>query len=504
MEASEAAPTTTALAAVDADDVDVPIANTLTREEMQAENKSWQDVMDLPATKKAETLHMLERVREQCVGVDERVDGAERLKGEANDAFRRGEYGLALRSYLTGLWLTRLDDPPLPKVLTEPQVPSGPALLHMLEHDALVAAVAQLPEEKQSDGTSTEEEKEKEEEGGQSSSGDADEAASEQQAVAPPPSAEEEAAAGEEASDTNLAMIRAALHLNVAAAAIKLEEWDAATIACEHALATEPTHDKALYRLAQAHEGRGEVSAALAVLSGRLLHHHPKHKEGTRLVAELKARSSRERRMFGGLFDRAQGGGGDDEGLYSKNALDAEAAAKKAERERLMKLENLAKLPPDMWAETMQEAASKENVMAKMRGENQELASQMPDDAWQKYAANMTPEKIEEAKQAVELHKAQEELRKQGLLPQEEDEPTEEELAYEEYLDGLVTKFAIGLALFVLLFAAVVHFFPGSLGQLQRLLGVDQNASSGSAAAAVDFAESSPKTTALPDDGREL
>ena len=49
------------------------------------------------------------------------------------------------------------------------------------------------------------------------------------------------------------------------AAAIKLEEWDAATIACEHALATEPTHDKALYRLAQAHEGRGEVSVALAL-----------------------------------------------------------------------------------------------------------------------------------------------------------------------------------------------------------------------------------------------
>ena len=37
-----------------------------------------------------------------------------------------------MRSYVTALWLLDLHDPPLPKVLTEPQAPSGLALIGAL------------------------------------------------------------------------------------------------------------------------------------------------------------------------------------------------------------------------------------------------------------------------------------------------------------------------------------------------------------------------------------
>ena len=86
------------------------------------------------------------------------------------------------------------------------------------------------------------------------------------------------------------------------------------------------------------------------------------------MAATLKARAAKERKMFGGLFERAQGDGGDDDGLYSANALAAEAARRKKDKDDLMKLENVAKLPPDMWAETMKDL--EEPMKEKLRAEN--------------------------------------------------------------------------------------------------------------------------------------
>ena len=83
-----------------------------TREEQQRENKAWQDVLDTPAQRKAETSGLLLEVRAGCGGAEGRLDGAERMKEEANASFGRGEFALALRSYLTALWLVDLDDPP--------------------------------------------------------------------------------------------------------------------------------------------------------------------------------------------------------------------------------------------------------------------------------------------------------------------------------------------------------------------------------------------------------
>ena len=40
---------------------------------------------------------MLLEVRDQCSGADGRLDGAERMKAEANEQYSKGEYALALR-----------------------------------------------------------------------------------------------------------------------------------------------------------------------------------------------------------------------------------------------------------------------------------------------------------------------------------------------------------------------------------------------------------------------
>ena len=48
----------------DEDDATDALVTTLTREEQQTENKSWQDVMDVPTKRKAETSGILEQMRE--------------------------------------------------------------------------------------------------------------------------------------------------------------------------------------------------------------------------------------------------------------------------------------------------------------------------------------------------------------------------------------------------------------------------------------------------------
>jgi hypothetical protein len=187
------------------------------------------------------------------------------------------------------------------------------------------------------------------------------------------------------------------------------------------------------------------------------LKREPSHREGVRLLAALKARGAAERQMFGGLFERAQQGSGPepldeaDAGLYSDNALAEEARKRKEEKERLLKLENLAKLPTEMWAETFGDLEPEQR--AKLIPESKELAAQMPDGGWAKAAANLTPEAIEQAKAAVELHRAREELKKQGLLEEEEEEGEEED-GWEAWLDAMLTKFALVLAVLIGLCAA--------------------------------------------------
>ena len=67
------------------------------------------------------------------------------------------------------------------------------------------------------------------------------------------------------------AALRVALHLNLAQAALKMSEWAIARTACQWVLASaDATSVKALYRLAKAHEGEGELKKAAATCA-RLL-----------------------------------------------------------------------------------------------------------------------------------------------------------------------------------------------------------------------------------------
>ena len=451
-----------------------------TREEQQRENKAWQDVYDTPERKQSETRNMLLEVRDQCSGADGRLDGAERMKAEANEQYSKGEYALALRSYVTALWLTNLDDPPLPKLLSDPAVPSGPALVAVLSaniHSATAAEELLAAADAAEGGYSGCTLKEAQElleatrpaEAAPSAEGVTKKEAQDrlfQQLVEAEGSAAPSAAGVEEevwkdgrwqalAKQTEgwqaLCSVRTALRLNVAAASLKLEEWHSAKAACEVVLSEEPNQAKALYRLAQAHEGLGELSSAISVLKERLLKHEPSHREAAKLLRTLKERNESERKMFGGLFDRAQGAGTELDGLYSDVAVREDARKRKEEKEKLLKLENVAKLPTEMWADVMGDASEREHLMEKLRKENKELASSMEDGQWQKHLANMSVEEIETAKAAVELHKKREARkaeRKAAGLPEEEEEETDggEEDEEDSWMDTMITYVGLGLA----------------------------------------------------------
>ena len=497
-----------------------------TLEEQQRENKSWQDVFDIPQKRKAETSGLLDDLRAACPGPAARVENAGKLKEEANQSFAAGDYELALRSYLGALWLLRLDDPPLPKLLIDPVAPIGPGLLQMLGEPGTGTDTGtgtggrSEGSPKPDDDTST---------GVEATAGGATEArigaglGAEGEgdpggSVGAPPGGEADAArGGEETSsphacevgDATIRATRMTLQLNVAAAALKLSDWPSALRACEHVLAGEVSHPKALYRLAQAHEGAGDLGAAMAVLHGELLQHDPNHREGKRLLAALKARRADERKTFGGLFDRAQRArdptlamkqqgetmkqqdeamkqqdetmkqedetstrrGRSEEGLYSDAALELEAQRRKDDKEKLLTLPNLAKLPPDMWPDTFKDLDPKQmQKLAAMPDGAKELCQQMPDGGWAKALANMSPEDLKAAKEAVDLYKAREKLKEEGLLPPEDDageEGAEDEDAMEAALDKWLTRISLGVLAVAVLTALTFSIvgWPGGVAE---------------------------------------
>ena len=73
------------------------------------------------------------------------------------------------------------------------------------------------------------------------------------------------------------------------------------------------------------------------------------------LQARIRARLDAEKRMYGGLFERAQRTGRgqrkEEAGLYSEAALQQEARQRQAERDAQLTPENIAKLPADRWTE---------------------------------------------------------------------------------------------------------------------------------------------------------
>ena len=82
-------------------------------------------------------------------------------------------------------------------------------------------------------------------------------------------------------------VLRLTLHLNVAACALRREDYYLAREACTFVLAAQAASPKALYRLAQAHEGRDETSAALRALN-LLLQHDSQNREARQMRERLK------------------------------------------------------------------------------------------------------------------------------------------------------------------------------------------------------------------------
>ena len=186
-----------AAAAADADDT--TLATTAVNSEATTSRRAR-----LIHSKKTETPSLLLDLRASLATPSDRLEGAEKMKLEANASLSAGTAELA-RSYLTALWLLRLDDPPLPAALGAQQLPSGASLLPALGAGA--------------------------------------------------------DAAGEGTSDAApaVAAARATLRLNLAQCALKLGDWPLARAACELVLEREPVNAKALYRLARA---RGRASSA--------------------------------------------------------------------------------------------------------------------------------------------------------------------------------------------------------------------------------------------------
>ena len=110
-------------------------------------------------------------------------------------------------------------------------------------------------------------------------------------------------------ADDGVRELRTTLHLNVAAASLRLRHWTAAVEACQYVLSEEPTNAKALYRLAKAHEGAHELGQAVAAAS-RLLKADPSNAEGQKLLCALKGDRAKERKMYSGLFERSAAAGG--------------------------------------------------------------------------------------------------------------------------------------------------------------------------------------------------
>ena len=214
------------------------------------------DIEKYLARRQRETPDHLLRIRSGLDSDIQRINGACALKEQGNAQLAEGKYEQAMRLYLTALWLIDFNDPPVPSTLTQAKLAFGPGLLEpYLQFD-----------------------------------------------TAAHPDTEPLAAATSHSGDLRFIVL-----LNIAACALKREDWSLAQRASERALELDGSHAKALYRLAKAHEGSGELEEALRIVHKRLLTAHPNHEGASRLSASLRVRLEEERKMYGGLFDKAAG-----------------------------------------------------------------------------------------------------------------------------------------------------------------------------------------------------
>eukprot|EP00327_Prymnesium_parvum_P028452 CAMPEP_0195583068 /NCGR_PEP_ID=MMETSP0814-20130614/23437_1 /TAXON_ID=97485 /ORGANISM="Prymnesium parvum, Strain Texoma1" /LENGTH=302 /DNA_ID=CAMNT_0040720805 /DNA_START=209 /DNA_END=1117 /DNA_ORIENTATION=+ len=214
----------------------------------------------------------LYHISKQALGLEEmrremssesRLSRAEELKCDANQHFSKQQWRKSLVGYVAGIWFLKQGDPPCPEIVASGSV------------DCVERAEG-LDSVSRSLG----------------------------------------AGVGNEPGAPHVVELRTVLHLNVAAAGLKMSEWALAQSACEYVLSVEPNHPKALYRLAKAHEGAQDFAKSLVIVH-RLLKVDPSNNEARRLLVNLKSQQAKDRKMYGGLFDRSVASGG----LFSEEEL---------------------------------------------------------------------------------------------------------------------------------------------------------------------------------------
>ena len=171
-----------------------------------------------------------------------RVAKAEECKTEANAHHQAKAWSQALVGYTAGIWFIMRGDPPCPKVMASA---------------ANEAAFAELP------GCL---------------------GAGAPKVGTPEPALTAELEARRDA-------LRVALHLNLAAAALKLSRWTVARTACEYVLMVQGSgaSPKARYRLAQALEGQQNIAEACDALE-TLLKHDASNADAAKYLTSLRER----------------------------------------------------------------------------------------------------------------------------------------------------------------------------------------------------------------------
>ena len=227
-----------------------------------------------------ETLHQLARassqenpdeIRMQLEGLtevrlgmsmEERLDKAEETKYCANEHFKAGKWRTSMVGYVAAIWFLKHGNPPCPKMVASDT--RGWDEIESFLGAGTEAAIAAAATEPQPDSFAT---------------------------------------------------LRNTCHLNIAQAALKQSEWGIARRACEYVLSVDGqgSNAKALFRLAKAHEGDGELGKA-AFYCNRLLKAEPDNKDGRKLLESINARKAKQKKAFTGVFERAQAEG---DGLYT-------------------------------------------------------------------------------------------------------------------------------------------------------------------------------------------
>ena len=246
-------------------------------EKMNENGGKIEGFMRNPTLVKQEAEAMQDELRLACDALHDdasRVAEAEDIKVVANGAFSAASWRVALIGYVTAIWQLRHGSRAAPTLVAH-VLASG-----AVDDEECMARLKTLPSwlrgapqalAPASDGAAD----------------DADGAARDGAAAA--------------AAATAAAALRLSLHLNLAAAALKLSEWDVAKAACEAVLSTDAQNAKALFRLAKAHEGEGELAKALAALVA-LLKCDAKNGDARRLHEVLRKRHLDERSQYAGIF----------------------------------------------------------------------------------------------------------------------------------------------------------------------------------------------------------